>query len=176
MDYGNQPSAYYALAALVTDVLPRKRSRIEISRTTDHDLVAVVDVVSPENKSSAREVGAFVGKAVDALKIGIHVLLLDLFPPGSHDRQGIHAAIWSEMAHQKFEPPSGKQLAAVAYCASSPITACVEPLAVGNVLREMPLFLGPNTYVSVPLASTYQAAWEGVPAYWRQRLTSEPEA
>jgi hypothetical protein len=38
---------------------------------------------------------------------------------------------------------------------------------VGDVLPDMPLFLQPDWYVNVPLESTYQAAYRGVPAYWR---------
>jgi hypothetical protein len=34
----------------------------------------------------------------------------------------------------------------------------------------MPLFLTPDVYVPVPLDSTYTAAWEGMPAYWREVL------
>lgn len=48
------------------------------------------------------------------------------------------------------------------------ITAYVEPVAVGQALSDMPLFLDPGHYVNVPLESTYQAAYEGVPRRWRQ--------
>ncbi len=34
----------------------------------------------------------------------------------------------------------------------------------------MPLFLGPEAYVSVPLEATYQEAYRGTPEYWRHRL------
>lgn len=50
--------------------------------------------------------------------------------------------------------------------------AFVEPLAVGAALPDMPLFLTPEVYVPVPLESTYQAAWETQPAYWRRVLTA----
>lgn len=53
--------------------------------------------------------------------------------------------------------------------------AFVELIAVGNALPDMPLFLTPEVYVSVPLEATYQAAWEGMPAYWRNVLTGEWE-
>jgi hypothetical protein len=39
----------------------------------------------------------------------------------------------------------------------------------------MPLFLTADTYVPVPLEATYQAAWDGLPAYWRDVLTAAPE-
>jgi hypothetical protein len=51
----------------------------------------------------------------------------------------------------------------------------VELLAVGEPLPDMPLFLTPDVYMPVPLEATYQAAWEGMPAYWRDVLTSAPQ-
>jgi hypothetical protein len=46
----------------------------------------------------------------------------------------------------------------------------VEPVAVGDVLPDMPLFLEPEFYVPVPLEATYQSTWEGVPQFWRDQL------
>src|SRR5262249_29256048 len=54
--------------------------------------------------------------------------------------------------------------------------AFVEPTAVGAALPEMPLFLTPDVYIPVPLDATYQSAWEAVPAFWRDVLTSPPTA
>ncbi len=49
-------------------------------------------------------------------------------------------------------------------------TAYVEPVSVGDVLRDMPLFLDPVSYIKVPLQATYQQAWAGVPHRWRRVL------
>ncbi len=40
----------------------------------------------------------------------------------------------------------------------------------GHRLPEMPLFLQPDRYVNVPLEPTYEAAYRGMPAYWRDVL------
>ncbi len=48
----------------------------------------------------------------------------------------------------------------------------MEPVGIGEPLPEMPLFLTPDVYVPLPLEDTYQAAWEGMPAYWRGVLTA----
>ena len=48
--------------------------------------------------------------------------------------------------------------------------AFIEPVAVGDRLPDMPLFLTADVYVPVPLESSYQSAWDGVPAVWRQVL------
>ena len=37
-------------------------------------------------------------------------------------------------------------------------------------LPEMPLFLRPDRYINVPLEPTYQAAYGGMPAFWREVL------
>jgi len=49
-------------------------------------------------------------------------------------------------------------------------TAYIEPVAVGDDLPDMPLFLEADQYILAPLASTYQTAWEGVPQVWREQL------
>ena len=43
----------------------------------------------------------------------------------------------------------------------------VEHVAIGAALPEMPLFLHSDRYVNVPLEPTYQAAYDGMPAFWR---------
>jgi hypothetical protein len=51
---------------------------------------------------------------------------------------------------------------------SDPLTAYVEPLAVGDVLPEVPLFLEPGIYVSLPLEATYQRSWDLLPGVIRE--------
>ena len=47
---------------------------------------------------------------------------------------------------------------------SSPIVPC------GPAGWKVPLFLHPDRYVNVPLEATYNAAYRGVPAFWRDVL------
>ena len=44
----------------------------------------------------------------------------------------------------------------------------LEPLAVGDLLPEMPVFLEPDLYVPLLLEPSYDAAWQAVPAFWRR--------
>jgi len=46
----------------------------------------------------------------------------------------------------------------------------VQPLAVGECLIDMPLFLTDEVYVDVPLEQTYAEAWRGVPRHLREEL------
>jgi len=102
----------------------------------------------------------------------IHLLVVDLMPPTYRDPNGIQGAIWKALADEKFEGPPGKRLTLGAYEADTPVCAYVDPVAVGDTLPEMPLFLKPGAYVSVALESTYMAAWEAVPARWRSAIES----
>jgi len=43
----------------------------------------------------------------------------------------------------------------------------VEPIGVGDILSEMPLFLTTSWQVPVPLESTYQATWNTSPEDFR---------
>jgi hypothetical protein len=158
------------------DLLTFRKDRIAIHHGSNHDVVAMIEIVSPGNKASRHGLRSFVEKALELMAKGVHLLVIDLFPPGPRDPQGIHAAIWWEIEEDNFKLPANKPLTLASYSAGMLKRAFVEPVAVGDELPEMPLFLEPNGYVQVPLASTYQTAWEGVPAYWRQQLTSEPEA
>src|SRR5262249_27805978 len=109
-------------------------------------------------------------KAVAALAHGIHLLVIDLHPPSPRDPHGIHAALWERLTETEFVPPPDKPLTLAADAAGPGPTAYVEPVAVGNVLPDTPLFLYPEQYINVPLQATYDAAYLGVPRYYRQIL------
>ena len=49
------------------------------------------------------------------LRAGIHLVVLDLFPPGPRDPQGIHKAIWDEIIDNDFVLPPGKPLTLASY-------------------------------------------------------------
>jgi hypothetical protein len=136
-------------------------------------IVAVVEMVSPGNKASNVEFRALVEKSADLIRQGVHLLIVDLFPPTKRDPQGIHKAIWDEFKEEDFELPPDKPLTLVAYSAGAKKTAYVEPVAVGDVLADMPLFLEPEIYVPAPLEATYQTTWKLFPAPMR-KLLDEP--
>jgi hypothetical protein len=151
----------------------RKRPSIVVRRASGDDVVAMIEIVSPGNKDSRRALRAFVDKAAWLLDQGVHLLVADLHPPTPRDPSGIHGAIWEEITGRGFEPPAGKPLTVVTYEADNALRAYIEPLAVGDALPEMPLFLRPGAYVEVPLEATYQVAWESVPLRWRRVVERE---
>jgi hypothetical protein len=145
----------------------RKQNVVAVRHVSGDRLVAIVEVISPGNKASQAVFGKFVDKLVELLNLDIHLLVLDLFPPGKRNPHGIHAAIWEALTDEPFEAPAGKPLTLAAYEADAGVRAYVESFAVGDVLLEMPLFLKPGGHVPVDLESTYESAWEAVPRRWR---------
>jgi hypothetical protein len=152
-----------------------KRRTLVIRHASGDRIVALLEIVSPGNKSSRHGLRSFVEKAVEALYRGYHLLLIDLFPVGKRDPNGIHGAVWSEFCDTPFEPPPDEPLTLAAYSAGLRKRAYVEPTAVGRALIDMPLFLEPEIYVEVPLEATYQAAYRGMPRRWQRVLDAPPQ-
>ena len=144
-----------------------RADRVAIRHVSGDRIVAFIELVSPGNKHSRTAVDEFVDKAVDLLSDGIHLQVVDLFPPRRSDPDGLHGAIW-EQFNRTYTPPAGKPLTAAAYVAAIPTTCYVEPLAVGDALPDLPLFLTPGRYVNVPLEATYAAAYADVPERWKR--------
>jgi hypothetical protein len=119
--------------------------------------------VTQQDKQMPYRLDAITDFAPGALTRGIHLLIVDLFPPSKRDPQGIHKVIWDRIKDEPFELPPDKPLTLAAYSAGTAITGYIEPLAVGDSLPDMPIFLTPDRYVPCPLESTYQASWDVFP-------------
>lgn len=158
---------------LVAEAYLSRRRAIVVRHSSDDRIVAMIELVSPGNKSNHNRFRSFVEKAAEALSLGYHLLVIDLFPRTTRDPDGIHAAIWREFGEKIASAPDGP-LTLVAYSCGQTVRAYLEPTAVGRDLIEMPLFLTGETYVNVPLEETYRAAWEGVPRKWRAVLEATP--
>ncbi|QEH36000.1 hypothetical protein OJF2_45580 [Aquisphaera giovannonii] len=148
----------------------RRADRIAIRHGLGR-VVAMIEIVSPGNKGSKHAIASFVAKAADFLRNGIHVLVIDPFPPGPRDPSGIAQAIWDELIGDPLPPrPSDQPLTVAAFDAGEPLVANVDTLAVGDSLPEAPLFLAPGWYVNVPLEATYLASWRVTPRPIRDLL------
>lgn len=146
------------------------RRTLIIRHASGHRVVAILEILSPANKDRPSSVTEFVDKAVSALRQGIHLLVVDLFPQGLHDPQGIHALIWEAYGDELDAPPRDKPITLASYVAKALPEAYLEFAAVGDTLPAMPLFLDVHAYVAVPLAETYEGAYRGVPQIWREVL------
>lgn len=127
-------------------------------------LVSVIEIVSPGNKGSRAKFQLFVHKAVEFMRRGVNVLVIDLLPPTRRDPQGIHKAIWDEIDDEPFDLPADKRLTLVSYSAGIEKIAYVEPIAAGDALPDMPLFLEPEVYIPALLYATYQTTWSVCPS------------
>jgi hypothetical protein len=143
-------------------------------------ILAVIEIVSPGNKDSRAALRDFVDTLIDPLHTGIHVLVIDLFPPTPRDPQGLHKIIWDDIDEQDFTFPPGKDRVLASY-ETGGVRACyVEPVGVADVLPNMPLFLANSWHVPVPLETTYQATWDASPEDYRLAVETgvmpEPDA
>lgn len=151
-----------------------KQDRLVVHALDGDRVVAILEVVSLANKSSRHGIERFLYKAAAAIRQGIHLLIIDLYPPGSSDPQGMHVALWDHLFGVQSVPADigSRPLTLASYRAAPIVRAYVEPMAVGSPLPDMPLFLHPDWYVNVPLEETYMEAWKGLPEPWRQQLAS----
>lgn len=143
-------------------VYAQKADRVVIKHLRG-DVTAVIEIMSPGNKHSQQAIQKFVDKAIEYLEKGVHLLIIDLFPPTRRDPQGIHPILWQDFDQTPFSLPADKPLTLAAYVGGLEKTAYVEPVAVGDELPSMPLFLTPDWYVRTPLAETYELTWSVCP-------------
>lgn len=149
---------------------PTSRRRVAIKHARSRQIVAVIELVSPTNKSNKVELSELIGKTLQLLRQGVHVMLIDPFPPTARDPKGLHAVVWKELTGKPFTPPVGKPLTLASYVAlgANKFRAYVEPLAVGDTLPDTRLYLTDEFYVRTPLEPTYQLAWQVYPAQLRK--------
>jgi hypothetical protein len=173
VDVDQQPPKVRFVTRTETAGYARKANRVTV-RHPDGDVIAVLEIVSPGNKDSRHAIHAFARKAVGFLQAAVHLLIVDLFPPGRRDPQGIHKIIWDRMHDEPFALPPDKPLTLAAYVGGPELVAYIEPVAVGDALPDMPVFLTAGRYVPCPLEATYQTAWEQFPAPLKGPLEAPP--
>jgi hypothetical protein len=177
------PSGYGGIAVAEAPPRVRRRQTIEpslaaqrrslaIRDVSGHRLIALLEIVSPANKDRRQHVDDFVSKAVSALDAGVHLLMVDLFPPGPHDPQGMHGLVRQRLqgSDAPYDLPADEPLTLASYASGAGVEIYLEHLAVGGALPEMPLFLQSDRYVNALLEPTYQAAYRSMPAFWRNVL------
>lgn len=152
---------------LERETYARSADRVAIHHASGDRVVAFIELVSPGNKQSSYELSRFLGKLNEALDRGVHLLVVDVFPPGNHDPRGVHAAFWQLRSSEAHGVTRQQPLGISAYRSDLTPTAYFEPLAVADLLPDMPVFLTPDRYVNVPLEKTYMESWRYFPARWK---------
>lgn len=152
-----------------TDIYAARANRIVVRHHLGR-IIAVIEIVSPGNKHSRAAVREFVEKSVALLRAGVHLLVIDLFPPTPRDPHGLHKAIWDEIEEEEFQFPKGKDRMIASYKTGEEHVANLELRGVGDSLPGAPLYLTQTYYVQVPLEATYQSAWEASPEELRMAV------
>jgi hypothetical protein len=153
-----------------------RRRTLTIRHASGHRIVAFLEIVSPGNKDRTASVQDLVNKVDAALMQGIHVMIVDLFPPGRFDPQGLHGAVWARYGMEEYVVPTDRPLTVCSCRAAAPVDASIEHLTFGDPLPEMPLFPDAETYINVPLELTYETAFQDMPIFLREVLQGPPAA
>jgi hypothetical protein len=167
------PPRVKLVAEAEIDDYARKRHTLVIRHASGDRIVALIEIVSPGNKSTRYALEGFVSKAVEALYRGFHLLIVDLFPPTPRDPRGLPSVIWESFSGVVLEMPQEGSLTLSAFSAGWLKRVYVEGTGVGRELIEMPLFLEPEIYINVPLEETYRLAYRGVPQRWKRVLEGD---
>ncbi|MBL8799648.1 MAG: hypothetical protein JNM56_37545 [Planctomycetia bacterium] len=153
---------------------------ITIRRSEDYHVVAAVRVVTADNKRGPQRLASFVKWAFEVVYSGKSLLLVDPFPAAAHDPRSVFQAIWGEFPECDFDLPDNKPYTMASFIGTPFPEVFVEPLAAGESLPDMPLFLDAEDYVNVPLEATYRATWEASPKIMQQAVETgvmpEPDA
>jgi len=142
-----------------------------VSAETFHDrIVAMIEVLSPGNKSSRHAIRPLLYKDIKDPYDIINLLLVDVYPPGPRDPNGIHGALWNEIGTEEYILGRERPLTAVAYLGGTVVQTFVNHFVVGEPIPEKPLFLTRENFIRVPLEEAYMAAWEDVPPQYQEIL------
>jgi hypothetical protein len=168
------PPVVHIRTRITRDTYARKQRSLVIRHTSNDRIVAMIEVLSPGNKSSRHALRSLTDKVVAALDAGVRLLLVDVHLPGPRDPQGMHGALLSEIASDEYTLPPGRPLTAASYVGGTGVVdAFLDHFAVGEVIPDMPLFLNNEDYIYVPLEAAYRAAWEDVPPQHQATLAAQ---
>ncbi len=124
-------------------------------------LRAAIELVSPANKDRPRSRLTFAAKCVGYLERGVGFVVLDTVTTRRADMHAEIAAALEATAGLEWDSPTS--LAAIAYRTAAEqgqtrVEAWPEPLALGAALPTLPLWLGADLCLPLPLEGTYTAA------------------
>jgi hypothetical protein len=101
----------------------QRRRTLAIRHVNGDRLIALLEIGSPANKDRRRSIRVFVTKVLEALHLGIHVLLIDALPPGPRDPRGMHGALWNYFDNEPYDVPPKEPLTLASYAAGPPVNA-----------------------------------------------------
>ena len=154
-----------------------KADHVALRHVSSHRLIAVIEIISPGNKNNNRALESLRKKVNTLLDKGVHLLLVDVLPPGPIDPHGLPFAL-SITDHSDIPGVTDQEPFSLfsIRCAETGdiLSGFVELVSREQPLPDMPLFLNEERYITVPLEETYMEAWRDVPAPWRKMI--EPDS
>jgi len=174
MNCGRLPTGHYALSEVQGGEAGSEQNTLVVRRGPEHRVVALIELVSPGMKRNSRRLSLFVQKILNVISSNINVLIVDPFPPGRSDLNGIHGAVWTSLENDEFRLPVDKPLTLASYSVGQTLEAYIEPFSVGQAMIDMPLFVEAHFYLPIPLETAYLSAWDGTADHVRDQLTSSP--
>ncbi len=154
-------TAVEAPFAIVTDLSGPDEYEVRVYDVKrEQTLVAAIEIVSPSNKDRQEKRKQFVSKVTSLLQEGVCVSIVDIVT----DRQfNMYAELLALI--EKTDPRLG-EVPPVTYAVTlrrrklkkkpSQIDVWYYPLAVGQVLPTIPLWLAPTLHIDLPLETSYQ--------------------
>jgi len=163
----DRPKTTYVVET-ATEAYLRKKNKVVVRHVSDDRIIALVEIISPGNKAGRNAFRDLIAKVDELIRAQVNVMLIDLLPRTRQDPRGIHAAVWETVTDDRVTVPRQPPLTLASYETGDVTRGYYEPVAVGQPLPEMPLFLDHGWHVPVPLEATYMAAYRTVPLRWRR--------
>jgi hypothetical protein len=166
-----KPPTARVVARFEKVVYARRANRIAIRHGRGR-VVAIVEIVSPGNKSGRNAIRSFVDKAVEIINQGVNLLVVDPFPPTPRDPQGLPRLIAEEFGDETFDLLPDKPLTVASFTGGDVPTVYGDSFGVGDAIPVAPIFLSEARYVPAPLEETYGRAWASYPVYLKEIMES----
>lgn len=160
LDPGSDPEEAYI----------RRQQRVTVHAIPGDRVITTIELPEAGLKRNPAWLRTFALRLRSRIDQGVNCCILDVFPRTPAAPRGIHPLIWSPFAQTDFPLFPEQPFTVASYVGGPDPQAFIEPLALGDPLPDIPLFLAPKEYVSLPLEATYQAAWAEVPDRWREEL------
>ena len=143
--------------------------RVAVRHAEGRRLVAVIEVVSPSNRSGSQARREFLRKSAVFLGEGVHAAIVDPFPtePTNFPRR-----LWKRLTGRTLDYRPCKPYLQSSFTAEADdrFSVAVQSCDLGEPLPDLPLSLTADVAVMLPLEATYAAALVGYPQVLRQVL------
>ena len=146
-----------------------RRRTLTIRHASGHRIVAFLEILSPGNKDRTTSVQEFVNKVDSALMQGIHVMIVELFPPAVRSA-GPSGGGLGPIRHRGVRRPSRPALDRLLVPGRRARRGLYRAHGVRRPLARHAPVPGGRYLCLSPLELTYQAAFQDMPAFLRDPL------